>query len=151
MKDNITLVQGVSTCVRNFDEIKDFFGSIFENIILLGELGLSPEMFNQLRNLQKKAKELKGDVRVLRRSVQTQALTIRETIKDTFLRFKYVGQIKRLLFNLIRFVNLVPSFYRVVAMAGNDQWMQGDPEKSRIHREKEYHKQEMLTLNKDLE
>lgn len=36
-------------------------------------------------------------------------------------------------------------------MAGNDQWMQGDPEKSRIHREKEYYKQEMLKLDNDLE
>jgi hypothetical protein len=36
-------------------------------------------------------------------------------------------------------------------MAGNDQWMQGDPEKARIHREKEYYKQEMLKLDKDLE
>jgi hypothetical protein len=49
---------------------------------------LNPEMYNQLRNLQKKAKELKGDVRILRRSVQAQALTIKETIKDTYLKFK---------------------------------------------------------------
>lgn len=53
-----------------------------------GELGLNPEMFNQLRNLQKKARELKGDIRILRRNVQSQAHTVRETIKDTFLRFK---------------------------------------------------------------
>lgn len=40
-------------------------------------------------------------------------------------------------------------------MAGSDQWMQGDPEKTRIHarihREKEYYKQEMLKLDNDLE
>jgi TolA-binding protein len=59
------------------------------NLYVAGELGLNPEMFNQLRNLQKKARDLKGDIRVLRRSVQTQAHSVRETIKDTFLRFKY--------------------------------------------------------------
>jgi hypothetical protein len=36
-------------------------------------------------------------------------------------------------------------------MAGNDQMMLGDPEKARIHREKEYYKQEILKLNADLE
>ncbi|XP_035705394.1 coiled-coil domain-containing protein AGAP005037 isoform X5 [Folsomia candida] len=96
-----------------------------------GELCLNPEMFNQLRNLQKKARELKSEIRVLRRNVQVQAHSVRETIKDTFLKFK------------------------VAAMAGNDQWMQGDPEKARIHRgihkEKEYYKQEMLKLDNDLE
>jgi hypothetical protein len=40
------------------------------NLYVAGELGLNPEMFNQLRNLQKKARDLKGDIRVLRRSVQ---------------------------------------------------------------------------------
>jgi hypothetical protein len=49
---------------------------------------MSPEMYNQLRSLQKKAKELKSDVRVLRRNVQAQAHTVRETLRDTFLRFK---------------------------------------------------------------
>jgi len=47
-------------------------------------------MYNQLRILQKKAKELKGDMKILRRSVQTQAHTVRETLRDTFLRFKCV-------------------------------------------------------------
>ena len=52
---------------------------------------LSPEMYNQLRNLQKKAKELKSDMKMLRRNVQAQAHSVRETLRDTFLRFKVVA------------------------------------------------------------
>ncbi|CAL8148018.1 unnamed protein product [Orchesella dallaii] len=91
-----------------------------------GDLGLSPEMYNQLRMLQKKAKELKTDIKVLRRNVQAQAHTVKETLRDTFLRFK------------------------VVTMSGSDQWMQGDPEKERIRRDEELYKQEVMKLEKDL-
>ncbi|ODN06267.1 hypothetical protein Ocin01_00395 [Orchesella cincta] len=90
------------------------------------DLGLSPEMYNQLRMLQKKAKELKTDIKVLRRNVQAQAHTVRETLRDTFLRFK------------------------VVTMSGSDQWMQGDPEKEKIRRDEELYKQEVMKLEKDL-
>lgn len=60
----------------------------FVCLFFSGDLGLSPEMYNQLRMLQKKAKELKTDIKFLRRSVQAQAHTVRETLRDTFLRFK---------------------------------------------------------------
>jgi predicted nuclease with TOPRIM domain len=85
-------------------------------------------MYNQLRNLQKKAKELKSDMRILRRNVQAQAHAVRETLRDTFLRFK------------------------VVALAGNDHWMSdsGDPERTRLKKDEELYKQEVLKLEKDL-
>jgi len=38
----------------------------------------------------------------------------------------------------------------VVASAGNDEWMQGDPERSRISRDEEFYKQEMNKLDNDL-
>jgi len=43
-------------------------------------------------------------------------------------------------------------FYRVVTLAGSDQWMTvgGDPEKVRLRREEDLYRQEMLKLDKDL-
>lgn len=96
---------------------------------ILSVVELSPEMYNQLRSLQKKAKELKSDMKMLRRNVQAQAHTVRETLRDTFLRFK------------------------VVALAGNDSWLAGgliDPDRYRMKKEEELYKQEMIKLDKDL-
>lgn len=53
------------------------------------DLALTPEMYNQLRGLQKKAKDLRQEVRNLRRMSQAQAHTVRETIKDTFITIRY--------------------------------------------------------------
>lgn len=52
-------------------------------------MALTPEMYNQLRGLQKKAKDLRQEVRNLRRMSQAQAHTIRETILDTFITIRY--------------------------------------------------------------
>lgn len=49
----------------------------------LADLRLSPEVYNQLRVLQKKAKELRTDVRNLRKTSQANALTMKELLRDT--------------------------------------------------------------------
>lgn len=52
------------------------------------DLTLAPEVYNHLRGLQKKAKDLRTEVRTLRRLAQTQAVAVREDIKDTFMRIR---------------------------------------------------------------
>lgn len=52
------------------------------------DLTLAPEAYNHLRNLQKKAKDLRTEVKTLRRQAQTQAVAVREDIKDTFMRIR---------------------------------------------------------------
>lgn len=51
-------------------------------------LTLSPEVYNHLRGLQKKTKDLKTEVKTLRRLAQSQAIAVREDIKDTFMRIR---------------------------------------------------------------
>lgn len=70
------------------------------------DLTLAPEAYNHLRNLQKKAKDLRMEVKTLRRLAQTQAVAVREDIKDTFMRIRAT----------------------LLASSGN-QWGQGDQEK----------------------
>lgn len=53
------------------------------------DLQLTPEMYNQLRVLQKKAKDLRQEMRNLRRMSQAQAHTIKEAIRDTFIKIRY--------------------------------------------------------------
>lgn len=55
------------------------------------DLQLTPEMYNQLRGLQKKAKDLRQEVRNLRRMSQAQAHSVRETIRDTFIKIRFVS------------------------------------------------------------
>lgn len=55
---------------------------------MFADLQLTPEMYNQLRVLQKKAKDLRQEARNLRRMSQAQAHSIRETIKDTFIKIR---------------------------------------------------------------
>ncbi|XP_012285011.1 coiled-coil domain-containing protein AGAP005037 isoform X2 [Orussus abietinus] len=91
------------------------------------DLSLTPEMYNQLRGLQKKAKDLRQEVRNLRRMSQTQAHMVRETIKDTFITI------------------------RAMLLSGGDAgWASGDAEKIRLSREEDLYKQEMIRLEKDL-
>jgi SRC kinase signaling inhibitor 1 len=52
------------------------------------DITLAPEVYNHLRGLQKKAKDLRTEVRTLRRLAQTQAVAVREDIKDTFMRIR---------------------------------------------------------------
>lgn len=150
---------------KNETWLKSFW-KLSVSLFFTGDLGLSPEMYNQLRMLQKKAKELKTDIKFLRRSVQAQAHTVRETLRDTFLRFKWVSiwmkwicyvcvvkcdkYILDAIFCSSLSVLLICRVFRVVTMSGNDQWMEGDPEKSRIRRDEELYKQEVMKLEKDL-
>lgn len=52
------------------------------------DLTLAPEAYNHLRNLQKKAKDLRTEVKTLRRLAQAQAVAVREDVKDTFMRIR---------------------------------------------------------------
>lgn len=49
---------------------------------------MNSEMYNQLRGLQKKAKDLRAEVRNLRRMSQAQAHSVKETIRDTFIKIR---------------------------------------------------------------
>ncbi|XP_060518675.1 coiled-coil domain-containing protein CG32809 isoform X10 [Cylas formicarius] len=92
------------------------------------DLQLTPEMYNQLRGLQKKAKDLRAEVRNLRRMSQAQAHSVKETIRDTFIKI------------------------RAMLLAGGEQVWQAemDQERMRLTREEDLYKQEMLRLEKDL-
>lgn len=91
------------------------------------DLALAPEVYNHLRNLQKKAKDLRMEVRTLRRLSQAQAIAVREDIKDAFMGI------------------------RATLIAGNvGYWGQCDQEKTRLTREEELYKQEVIRLEKDL-
>lgn len=51
--------------------------------LIIADMRLSPEVYNQLRVLQKKAKELRTDVRNLRRTSQANAITMKEILRET--------------------------------------------------------------------
>ncbi|RWS13455.1 coiled-coil domain-containing protein CG32809-like isoform X14 [Dinothrombium tinctorium] len=55
---------------------------------IVGSLHLSAEMFNQLRQLRKKTKDLRLEVRNLRRMAQSQATIARDTLKESCLKIK---------------------------------------------------------------
>ncbi|XP_018330761.1 coiled-coil domain-containing protein AGAP005037 isoform X8 [Agrilus planipennis] len=100
----------------------------YEGRLIYRDLQLTPEMYNQLRGLQKKAKDLRSEVRNLRRMSQAQAHSVRESIRDTFIKI------------------------RAMLLAGGEQiWQAGmDQERVRLTREEDLYKQEMLRLEKDL-
>ncbi|XP_054270832.1 coiled-coil domain-containing protein AGAP005037 isoform X5 [Macrosteles quadrilineatus] len=92
------------------------------------DLQLTPEMYNQLRGLQKKAKDLRAEVRNLRRMSQAQAHAVRETIRDTFIKIR-----------------------AMVMTGGEGLWSAStDAERVRISREEDLYKQEMIRLESDL-
>lgn len=91
------------------------------------DLALAPEVYNHLRGLQKKAKDLRLEVRTLRRLSQAQAIAVREDIKDAFMRIRAT----------------------LLASAGG-LWGQSDQEKTRLSREEELYKQEVIRLEGDL-
>lgn len=70
------------------------------------DLTLAPEAYNNLRSLQKKARDMKTEIKTLRRLAQAQAVAVREDIKDTFMRIRAT----------------------LHTSAGN-QWSQSDPER----------------------
>lgn len=91
------------------------------------DLALAPEVYNHLRGLQKKAKDLRIEVRTLRRLSQAQAIAVREDIKDTYMRI------------------------RATLLANSGVFSgQGDHDKMRLTREEELYKQEVIRLENDL-
>ncbi|XP_026463672.1 coiled-coil domain-containing protein AGAP005037 isoform X2 [Ctenocephalides felis] len=92
-----------------------------------GDLILAPEVYNHLRGLQKKAKDLRTEVRTLRRMSQAQALAVREDIRDAFIRIR-----------------------ATLLAGGASAFRQTDQDKMRLTREEELYKQEVLRLESDL-
>lgn len=91
------------------------------------DLALAPEVYNHLRGLQKKAKDLRIEVRTLRRLSQAQAIAVREDIKDAFMGI------------------------RATLLANSGVfWGQCDQENTRLTREEELYKQEVMRLENDL-
>lgn len=91
------------------------------------DLALAPEVYNHLRCLQKKAKDLRIEVRTLRRLSQAQAIAVREDIKDAFMGI------------------------RATLLANSGIFSgHGDHDKMRLTREEELYKQEVLRLENDL-
>lgn len=80
-------------CGRNAQSVLCLWLCIYEltslRNLMPADLQLTPEMYNQLRGLQKKAKDLRQEVRNLRRMSQAQAHSVRETIRDTFLKIRW--------------------------------------------------------------
>ncbi|XP_055326242.1 uncharacterized protein LOC129579985 isoform X8 [Sitodiplosis mosellana] len=91
------------------------------------DLALAPEVYNHLRGLQKKAKDLRIEVRTLRRLSQAQAIAVREDIKDAFMGIRAT----------------------LIANCGIFSG-QNDHDKMRLTREEELYKQEVLRLENDL-
>ncbi|XKL59715.1 hypothetical protein PGB90_000731 [Kerria lacca] len=60
----------------------------YDGHTLYRDLQLTPEMYNQLRGLQKKAKDLRQEVRNLRRMSQAQARSVKETVRDTYVKIR---------------------------------------------------------------
>ncbi|XP_015372278.1 PREDICTED: coiled-coil domain-containing protein AGAP005037 [Diuraphis noxia] len=95
---------------------------------LYSDLHLTPEMYNQLRVLQKKAKDLRQEARNLRRMSQAQAHSIRETIKDTFIKIR-----------------------TLIASGADQAWSEsGSKERAHVDREEDIYKQEIIRLETDL-
>ncbi|XP_026845898.1 coiled-coil domain-containing protein CG32809 [Drosophila persimilis] len=92
------------------------------------DITLAPEVYNHLRGLQKKAKDLRMEVRTLRRLSQAQAVAVREDIKGTFMRIRAT----------------------LLASSGSFWGHQGDQDATRVSREEELYKQEVIRLEKDL-
>lgn len=59
--------------------------------LIIADMRLSPEVYNQLRVLQKKAKELRTDVRNLRRTSQANAITMKEILRETVTKITWVS------------------------------------------------------------
>lgn len=87
---------------------------------------LTPELYLQLRHLRKQTKDLRVEVRNLRRMAQAQAVTARETVRETCLKIK----------------SMLAS-----AHVGEDQVC---AERLRVSREEELYRQDVTQLEKDL-
>ena len=49
---------------------------------------MSPELYNQLRGLQRSAKDLRQEVKVLRRLTQLQSMAMKDLVQDTYLKLR---------------------------------------------------------------
>ncbi|GAB6033402.1 hypothetical protein CHUAL_013163 [Chamberlinius hualienensis] len=54
------------------------------------EIQITPEVYSQLRMLKKKTKDLKVEVRNLRRITQSQSMNIKESIREAFVKIKAI-------------------------------------------------------------
>ena len=52
------------------------------------ELQITPEIYNQLRCLQKKTKDMRSELRDLRRLAQAQTYSVCENIRETFIKIR---------------------------------------------------------------
>ncbi|XP_065226274.1 coiled-coil domain-containing protein AGAP005037 isoform X2 [Planococcus citri] len=92
------------------------------------DLQLTPEMYNQLRGLQKKARDLRQEARSLRRMSQAQAHAVKETVRDTYIKIR-----------------------SMIMSGGECLWSGGaDSERIKISREEEVYRQEIIKLEDDL-
>ncbi|XP_076361917.1 coiled-coil domain-containing protein AGAP005037-like isoform X4 [Tachypleus tridentatus] len=58
------------------------------HLLPVKDLQYSPELYNQLRYLKKQTKDLRTEVRNLKRMAQAQAVTARESVRETCVRIK---------------------------------------------------------------
>ena len=49
---------------------------------------MSPELYNQLRGLQRNARDLRQEVKVLRRLTQLQSMAMKDLVQDTYLKLR---------------------------------------------------------------
>lgn len=91
------------------------------------DAAMPPETYNQMRVLQKKAKDLRIEMRTLRRLAQAQAVAVREDIKDAFINMR-----------------------ATLLSTGSVSWDNNDQERTRLSCESELYKQEVIRLEKDL-
>ena len=49
---------------------------------------MSPELYNQLRGLQRSARDLRQEVKVLRRLTQLQSMAMKDLVQDTYLKLR---------------------------------------------------------------
>ena len=47
---------------------------------------MSPELYNQLRGLQRSARDLRQEVKILRRLTQLQSMAMKDLVQDTYLK-----------------------------------------------------------------
>ncbi|KAB7506278.1 Coiled-coil domain-containing protein, partial [Armadillidium nasatum] len=91
-------------------------------------LRLSPEVFNQLRVLQKKAREIRQDVRTLRKASQSNALQISDIVSEAAAKI-------------------------TAAIEKNSPSIRHGPieaERLRLHRDEDTYRSDMARLDKDL-
>ncbi|GIY88841.1 coiled-coil domain-containing protein CG32809 [Caerostris extrusa] len=90
------------------------------------EVHLTPEMYVQLRHLRKQTKDLRLEVRNLRRIAQAQSVTARDTVRETCVKIKTM---------------------LAQAQSGEDQVC---AERLRVSREEDLYRQDVTRLEKDL-